>query len=232
MTQRMIEITSPNFLPETELPETINSPALFGNSNPLALEIGCGIGDFMVQLARQNPGTNFLAIDIYNKGCHKTCQRIDQAGLDNVRVLRMEARYLLVKHFEKQSLAAVYINCPDPWPKKRHRRRRLVGQEFLELVRYFLVPGGDLYFSTDFVDYAEQVAEALPCVAGFHNCLEAPLVHDLPGYPLSKYMHRFLQLGQPIHFIHYRRQTDFTCPELPPEVTRGFRVRWSQAENE
>lgn len=233
MTQRMIEITSPIFFPLPRDPEEgADLSALFPQQRPLALEIGCGIGDFIVQLARLRPELNFLAIDIYNKGCLKTCNRIERAELNNVRVLRAEARYLLTHYLPPESLAAIYINCPDPWPKKRHRDRRLVRQEFLQTALYYLRPGGDFYFSTDFQDYAEDVAALLPEMTGYVNVLDQPLVTELPGYPLSKYMRRFLQQGQPIHFIHYRRD-----PHLPPEgvapptIDTGFRLHWRRVEH-
>ena len=233
MTQRMIEITSPIFSPLPRDPEEgTDLSALFPEQRPLALEIGCGIGDFIVQLARLRPELNFLAIDIYNKGCHKTCKKVELSGLNNVRVLRAEARYLLTHYLSPESLAAIYINCPDPWPKKRHRDRRLVRREFLQTALYYLRPGGDFYFSTDFQDYAEDVAALLPEMTGYVNVLDRPLVTELPGYPLSKYMRRFLQQGQPIHFIHYRRDPHL-LPEsvAPPAIDPGFRLHWRRAEH-
>jgi len=233
MTQRMIEITSPIFFPLPLDPEEgTNLSALFPQQRPLALEIGCGIGDFIVQLARLRPELNFLAIDIYNKGCHKTCKRIELSGLSNVRVLRAEARYLLTHYLPPESLAAIYINCPDPWPKKRHRDRRLVRREFLQTALYYLRPGGDFYFSTDFQDYAEDVAALLPEMTGYVNVLHQPLVTELPGYPLSKYMRRFLQQGQPIHFIHYRRDSHLPPESVaPPVIDSGFRLHWRRVEH-
>lgn len=232
MTQRIIEITSPVFLPEEKIPA--GGPArAFAVERPLALEIGCGIGDFIAQLAARNPDVNYLAIDIYNKGCLKTCKKVEALGLDNVRVMRIEARYLLSRHLEPESLAAIYINCPDPWPKKRHRARRLVNAEFLRAALHYLRPGGDFYFSTDFADYAEEVAELFPAVEGYRNCLSAPYALDLPGYPLSKYMRRFLDRGEPVHFIHYRRLAELALdPALIPAVRPGFRAAWSMAGNE
>ncbi len=233
MTQRMIEITSPVFITENQIPAEGGLAALFGNDRPLALEIGCGIGDFIVQLARQKPEINFLAIDIYNKGCDKTCKKIEAEGLQNVRVMRIEARYLLAHYIAKESLEAIYINCPDPWPKKRHRSRRLVGREFMQTALYYLRPGGNFFFSTDFDDYGEQVAEIFPTVEGYDNSLPTPCVHSLCDYPISKYMRRFLDLGQPIYYVHYRKQADFAVDEsiLPP-LDKGFRIRWDSAGNE
>ncbi|MEJ2200974.1 MAG: tRNA (guanosine(46)-N7)-methyltransferase TrmB [Desulfuromonadaceae bacterium] len=233
MTQRVIEIVSPFFISGEQLEQRPDPAQWFETSRPLALEIGCGIGDFIIQRAAQQPELNFLAIDIYNKGCYKTCNRIERAGLNNIRVLRIEARYLLTHYFAADSLEAVYINCPDPWPKKRHRNRRLVNRDFLQTLLYFLKPGGDFYFSTDFDDYGETVAELLATLEGFDNLLPGHYAHSLPDYPLSKYMRRFLDRGQPIYFVH-QQKSGLICPgSLPrPAVDPGFRVCWSRAENE
>ncbi len=232
MTQRMLENDSPFFLPEARLAAAEGLAALFEQPGPLALEIGCGIGDFMVQLAADRPETNFLAIDIYNKGCIKTCRKIEAEGLDNVRVARMEARHLLLNYCEAESLSAIYINCPDPWPKKRHRDRRLVNDEFLDLARFALQPGGELYFSTDFADYAEQVAETLAGRSDFVNRQASPFTLDLPGYPVSKYMRRFLDLGQPIHYLHYRKPEGIASLPRPAALPPGFRTRERLASND
>lgn len=233
MTQRMIEITSPFFVPQPQNPETVlDLTSLFENDRRLALEIGCGIGDFIVQLAHRQPDVNFLAIDIYNKGCYKTCRKIELAGLTNIRVIRAEARYLMTHHLGPDSLTAIYINCPDPWPKKRHRNRRLVNRDFLRTALYCLRPGGDLCFSTDFDDYADDVAALLPTVAGYRNVLDAPRAAVLPDYPLSKYMRRFLQRGQQLHFIHYRKDPNVQVAELSlAAIDPGFRRHWRRAEN-
>ena len=233
MTQRMIEISSPFFIEEGQLDSPADLKKLFPAEQPLALEIGCGTGHFIAELAAANPDINFLAIDIYNKGCYKTCKKIELLGLDNVRVMRIEARYLLLHYIEKESLAAVYINCPDPWPKKRHRSRRLVNESFMEMLLHYLRPGGDFYFSTDFADYAEQVSEMLPQAKGYENCLAKLLVTELPGYPVSKYMQRFLDAGQPIYYMHYRRDKSLDLKTLDtPEIEAGFRARWGRAGNE
>lgn len=228
MTQHMIEIKSPYFLREESLASPADFAAVFGNRNPLVLEIGCGIGDFVTQLASSAPERNYLAIDIYNKGCNKTCNRLEQARLTNVRVMRIEARYLLEQFLATESLAAVYINCPDPWPKKRHLKRRLVNERFLQTLLHYLQPGGELFFSSDVADYAHAVAAHLNQIKGYENRLPVPVALDMAGYPLSKYMRRFLAQGQSIHFIHHRRNPQHTCETAAPQpVHRGFRTAWS-----
>jgi len=204
--QTMIEITSPLFLRAEEFATPIDWKTVFGNENPIALEIGCGIGDFIARTAADRPEINFIAIDYYNKGCDKTCRRLEKQGLSNVRVLRVEAREFIAGHIPHGSLAAVYINCPDPWPKKRHRKRRLVSSGFLDFLRPYLASGADFHFATDFEDYGQDVAGFMPSVAGFTNLLKPDLYrHELEGYHRSKYMLKFMAEGKQIHFVHYRK---------------------------
>lgn len=233
MTQRTIPITSPNFIADRTPHKPLDWPDIFGNSQPLALEIGCGTGHFILELAGKQPEINFLAIDIYNKGCLKTCAKIDEAGLHNVRVMRVEARWLLEKGLQPESLSAVYINCPDPWPKKRHLNRRLVNREFLLTLAQVLMPGGSFFFTTDFDNYAEGVAMHLHGLTGYRNMLQEGWVNALPGYPISKYMQRFLDKGQNIYFIHHQRDATVARQDLPaPAVQRGYRFDWQKAEND
>jgi tRNA (guanine-N7-)-methyltransferase len=236
MTQRVIDITSPNFINTGEVGEEKSWAHLFGNGRPLALEIGCGTGHFVIDRAQQQPEFNFIAIDIYNKGCWKTCKKVDALGLTNVRVVRTEAGYLLETAFSHERLQAIYINCPDPWPKKRHRKRRLVNKNFLQMALSSLATGGDFYFSTDVADYAHDVAALLAGNPGFRNCLDQVIVNHLPGYPSSKYMRRFIEMGQTIHYLHHRQvpgaPDEIIPPQVKPEPRTGFRSRWPRIHNE
>lgn len=224
----MTLITSPVFIPEARLKQAGGFAALFGNDNPLCLEIGCGIGDFIVQLAARHPQRNFIAIDIFNQGCRQTCSRIEESGLSNILMMRIEARYLMHQYLGRESLQAIYINCPDPWPKKRHRKRRLLNHEFLNLALFCLKPEGELHFATDFADYGESAGELLTADQRFSNLNGSPFTHELGDYPISKYMRRFLDLGQPIYFCHYRKKADVKIP--PPKLEKGFRLRWPEEE--
>ncbi len=233
MTQRTIPITSENFIAGRTPEQPLDVTAIFGNNQPLALEIGCGTGHFILERALAQPQTNFLAIDIYNKGCLKTCKKIDKAGVQNVRIMRVEARWLLDKGLQPESLSAVYINCPDPWPKKRHWSRRLVNHEFLLNLAQYLAPGGDFFFSTDFDNYAASVAEQIRNLTGYRNMLQEEWTHHLADYPISKYMQRFLDKGQQIYYMHYKRDAAIPRHLLPtPPVRRGFRFDWQKAEND
>ena len=203
----LIPNTSPTFLPWEDNDPAPSWSKVFGNDNPLALEIGCGVGDFIVQMAALHPDLNFIALDFYNKGCIKTCKRIDKTGLTNVRVLRAEARSFIEACIPAGSLRMTVINCPDPWPKLRHRKRRLVNTDFVAYLSRFMNSGADFYFATDFVDYGLDVSEFMAVQPGFvSQHVPDTYRHHLEGYPVSKYMRRFMDLGQPIYYVHYRKQ--------------------------
>ena len=120
-------------------------------------------------------------------------------------VARESAR--LARCLAHGTLQAVFINCPDPWPKRCQRKRRLVGERFIEFVEPYLAPGADLYFTTDFDDYGIEVAQLLARQPGFENQL-APdqWRHELEGYPRTKYMRKFMAEGKQIYFVQYRRK--------------------------
>ena len=226
MSQRMTLINSPKFIPEAQLKKIGDFAPLFGNSNPLALEIGCGIGDFIIQIAQRHPEWNFIAIDIFNQGCRQTCSRIEASGLNNILMMRIEARYLLYQYLGKDSLRSIYINCPDPWPKKRQRKRRLLNQNFLDLALYCLQDYGELNFCTDFTDYGESAAELLSSDPRLNNLIPTSYTHNLGDYPISKYMQRFLDRGQPIFLCHYEKKVGLKID--PPKPNKGFRLHWGK----
>ncbi|MHB8057436.1 MAG: tRNA (guanosine(46)-N7)-methyltransferase TrmB [Desulfuromonadaceae bacterium] len=203
----LIPNTSPTFLSWEDNDPAPSWSEVFDNNNPIALEIGCGVGDFVLQMAALHPNLNFIALDFYNKGCIKTCKRIDKSDLKNVRVLRAEARSFIEACIPAESLHMTIINCPDPWPKLRHRKRRLVNTGFVTYLSAFMAQNADFHFATDFVDYGLDVAEFMEIQPEFSNQL-APdsFRHHLEGYPVSKYMRRFLDMGQPIYYVHYRKK--------------------------
>lgn len=205
---KLIPITSPRFLAPETLVVMPDWQQIFGNDNQLVLEIGCGVGDFAAQMAMLHPQWNYLALDYYNKGCLKTCKRADKAGLVNLRVVRDEARSFMERCIPRKTLQAVIINCPDPWPKLRHRKRRLVNAEFVAFLAGFMLPGADFYFATDFVDYGLDVAGMMPEQPSFENVIAPDLYrHELAGYPRSKYMLKFMAEGKLIYYVHYRNVT-------------------------
>jgi tRNA (guanine-N7-)-methyltransferase len=133
--------------------------AWFGRRAPVVLEIGSGMGETTAQLVAARPEVNYLAVEVYKPGLAQLLLRAEKLELTNLRLLRGDAIVLLREHIEPASLAEVRIYFPDPWPKKRHHKRRLVQPASVELIASRLAPGGVLHLATDWENYAEQMLE-------------------------------------------------------------------------
>lgn len=131
----------------------------FGRGAPVLLEIGSGMGETTAALAEAAPDLNYLAVDVYPPGLAQLMMRAETAGLTNLRLLRGDAVVLLEQHLPDQSLSGVRIYYPDPWPKKKHHKRRLVQPSLVSVVAKRLVPGGTLHLATDWEHYAEHMME-------------------------------------------------------------------------
>ena len=137
-----------------------HSPAdIFGNDHPLEIDLGCGDGSFLIDMARHYPERNFLGIERLLGRVRGVCKRIQELGLSNVMVLRLESQYALEYLLEPHSVSRLHLLCPDPWPKARHHKRRLVQQEFLQILQKTLKPGGEFLFKTDHPEYYKWVLE-------------------------------------------------------------------------
>ncbi len=146
---------------------------VFGNAHPVELEIGAGDGSFLIQYAARHPERNFLGIERLLGRLRKIDRKARRQGLSNVRGLRLEASYVLRWMIPPGSLTAVHVYFPDPWPKRRHWKRRLVNAEFPQLAALSLLPGGVVYLRTDHVEYAAQMVEVFEAAQQFTRC-EAP----------------------------------------------------------
>jgi tRNA (guanine-N7-)-methyltransferase len=122
---------------------------------PLEVDLGCGDGSFLMELAKQFPERDFLGVERLLGRARKVCKKLTRNHLDNGKVLRLESRYVVEWLLPAASIARLHLLCPDPWPKVRHHRRRVLQVEFLEAVRRALVPGGEFLFMTDHQDYFE-----------------------------------------------------------------------------
>ncbi|GAA2991091.1 tRNA (guanine-N7-)-methyltransferase [Actinokineospora diospyrosa] len=145
-----------------ELPSgPLDATSWFGREAPVLLEIGSGMGETTSQLAQAAPELNYLAIDVYEPGLAQLILRAEAMELANLRMLRGDAVVLLTEHIAAGSLSAVRIFFPDPWPKKKHHKRRLVQPEFISLIAERLAPGGTVHLATDWAEYADQMLEVL-----------------------------------------------------------------------
>ena len=182
-------------------PSALDFEQLFLRRAPTILEIGFGMGETTAEIARTRPAENFLGVEVHGPGVGGLLKRVDELGLTNVRVIRHDAVEVLEQMVGDASLAAIHLFFPDPWPKKRHHKRRLVQAELAALMARKLAPGGSLHAATDWPDYAEQMA----AVFGAEPLLE-PSERGFAARPVTKFESRGQRLGHPIRDLHFRRR--------------------------
>ena len=184
--------------------DRLDLPALFGTGVPVVLEIGFGSGSSTLAMAETDPGTGVIAADVHTPGAATLLLGLDQQGLSNVRVLVGDGRALLEQRIAPASLAGVRVYFPDPWPKGRHHKRRLVDAGFAALVADRLAPGGLLHCATDWEPYAQQMAAVLAAEPGL---VQAP--EDVAGRPdwrpVTRYEARGLERGHRVTDLLARR---------------------------
>ncbi|WP_223165279.1 tRNA (guanosine(46)-N7)-methyltransferase TrmB [Lentzea indica] len=188
------------------LPEgPLDFDSWFGRSAPVLLEIGSGMGETTSQLVAAAPELNYVAVEVYKPGLAQLLLRGEHlGGLDNLRVLRGDAVDLLTDHVAPASLHGVRIFFPDPWPKKKHHKRRLVQPEFVALVASRLEPGGVLHLATDWEHYAEQMLEVCSGERLLTNMYDgwAPR----PDWrPVTKFEQRAVNEGRVSHDLMFKR---------------------------
>lgn len=154
-------VVEPIALDVERLPRPLDLAVLFGNGHPVELEIGMGKGAFLIEQCRARPHVNFIGLEWANWFWRYASDRLRRGGLANVRTARAEAAYFLREFVPDASLRAVHIYFPDPWPKARHNKRRLVQDSFMPIVTRVLAPGGRLQIVTDHADYFAQIADVL-----------------------------------------------------------------------
>ncbi|EEF62496.1 tRNA (guanosine(46)-N7)-methyltransferase TrmB [Pedosphaera parvula] len=147
--------------------ERLDPIRLFPNSQPLEVELGSGDGSFLINYARLHPEHNFLGVERLLGRLRKVDRKGRRAGLMNLRGLRIESAYFLEYLLPTASVNALHIYFPDPWPKRKHRKNRLINERFTELARQVLIPGGVVYLRTDDRDYFEQMITVFAANAAF-----------------------------------------------------------------
>jgi len=193
-----------DLLPKFGVPfknEFLNFPEIFHRKAPLILEIGSGMGETTAAIAASHPEADFIAIEVHGPGVGSLLNRIAAEKLTNLRVIRHDAVEVLNRMIPDGALAAIHLFFPDPWPKKRHHKRRLVQPSFVSLVKDKLAVGGVVHLGTDWVEYADQI-EALFSQNDFFEKTDAGYV-SRPG---TKFEARGRRLGHPIRDLFYRRR--------------------------
>ena len=186
--------------------ETINFEKEFGRQASCIFEIGFGMGDLLISMAIANPENNYIGIDVHRPGVGNLLKKIEANEIANVRVLCGDAVEVLKNNIANESLDAVYLFFADPWPKKKHHKRRIVQSEFVQLVRTKLKSGGVFHMATDWQDYAEHMIEVMKPAEGFINKGNEDGFFERPDYrPLTKFENRGIKLGHGVWDIIFEK---------------------------
>ncbi|MCD6681039.1 MAG: tRNA (guanosine(46)-N7)-methyltransferase TrmB [Burkholderiaceae bacterium] len=192
--------------------------ALFGRAAPLVVEIGFGMGDATAQIAAAEPQHDFLGIEVYPAGVGALLMRIDAQRLANVRIVQHDAVEIFREMLAPDSLARVQVFFPDPWPKKRHHKRRLIQPPFVALLASRLQPGGLLHCATDWEPYAGQMLDVLSQESLLENTASDGGFAPRPDYrPLTRFENRGRRLGHEVRDLLFRRRLSPTerAPTTP-----------------
>lgn len=185
---------------------TLDLGAVFGRSAPRICEIGFGDGEALAVLAGQRPDTDFLGIEVHEPGIGHLLLRLQKEQLRNVRLIRQDAVDVLRGWLPPESLDRIHLFFPDPWPKKRHHKRRILQPEFLALAARVLRPGGVLHLATDWKDYADQMLEYTDATPRFRNRAGPGNFSARPAErPETKFERRGRRLGHGVWDLVYER---------------------------
>jgi tRNA (guanine-N7-)-methyltransferase len=201
--QRAYEELMPRFgLPYDA--RSLDFATVFGRSAPVVAEIGFGMGETTARIAAENPGVDYLAIEVHTPGVGSLLKQIHEQALTNVRLVQHDAVEVLREMIPEGSLAGIHVFFPDPWPKKRHHKRRLVQPALAALAASRLAPGGYLHLATDWQEYAEHVLAVLSATPGLRNT--APGFAPRPATrPETKFERRGIKLGHGVWDVVFER---------------------------
>lgn len=203
------------FLELRHLPWPPDWAAYFGREGPLHVELGFGDGAFLAALARRMPEANLVGVERALEPIRWALRRLRREGLTHVRLVWGDAFAALAFLFRPGSVAGLYINFPDPWPKARHHHRRLLTPGFLHLAAHRLQPGGTLTIATDDADYALWIAEALERTPGMASVFPTPWVNALPDREPTRYERKAIATGRACFYFVWRRIGSVPPPILP-----------------
>lgn len=176
----------------------IHPSEIFENDQPLELDLGTGDGTFLIDMAKHHTDRNFLGVERLLGRVKKICRKARQADLTNCKALRLESKYVVEWLLPDNCIDRLHILCPDPWPKERHHKRRLIQQPFLEQVLRVLKPGGHFCFKTDHPEYFEWVLEELKT---FQKLKQLDWPQDAFFYPKTDFQIQWEAEGKEIHRV-------------------------------
>jgi tRNA (guanine-N7-)-methyltransferase len=169
----------------------------------LEIDLGCGDGSFLVNLASHHPERDFIGVERLLGRCKKVGKKITRAGLENARILRLDSKYVVEWLLPAEALSRIHLLCPDPWPKVKHHRRRIMQIPFLTAVKTALVPGGEFLFMTDHEEYFEYACENIHASGLFEI---QPWEEDSFFYPKTDFQMQWEAEGKSMHRIRCVKQ--------------------------
>lgn len=193
--------------PRYVLPYTASSldpVAVYGNTQPLVIEIGFGMGKATWMIAKDNPDINYLGIEVHRPGVGRLLWEMREHEIDNIRIIEHDAVEVLETMLPKGSVSAFHIFFPDPWPKKKHHKRRLVRRPFTDLLASRLTPGGYLYFVTDWAEYGDEALVELSATTGLKNRFES-FAPPQSWRPETKFERKGLERAHSIRELLFER---------------------------
>ncbi len=180
---------------------------VFGRSAPVVLEIGFGMGDSLLAMCLAEPDKDFVGVEVHPPGVGRLMNNAAEVGVDNLRIYMADATDVLDDCISKDSLDRIQIYFPDPWPKKKHHKRRIIQPPFVEKLRDKLAPGGLMHLATDWEPYAEAMVEVFEAVDQLENQGNADGYAERPDFrPLTKFENRGRRLGHGVWDLLYRRR--------------------------
>ena len=196
-----------NLFPKYGVPYTkdlLNFEIVYGREAPRYLEIGSGMGETTVSIARSHPQNDYLAIEVYTPGVGSLLKQIEEFKLTNLRIVQHDAVEVVNNMFPQEYLDGIHIFFPDPWPKLRHHKRRLIQPEFISLLSKHLKLGGYIHVATDWNNYADQILEVMSNELSLTNTARDFV--QRPEYrPLTKFEQRGLRLGHKVWDLVFKK---------------------------
>ncbi|MCL1928431.1 MAG: tRNA (guanosine(46)-N7)-methyltransferase TrmB [Treponema sp.] len=186
--------------------ESIDFSRYFTNNNPLTVEIGFGMGKATADIAEANAGNNYLGIEVFRAGVGKLLWEIEQRSLTNVRIVEYDAVAVIEKMIKPFSVSAFHIFFPDPWPKKRHHKRRLVQNPFAKLLVSRLIPGGYIYMVSDWENYADEALAVFSVIPELSNPNGLSFADGISWRPMTKFEKKGLDKNHSIKEIYLVKQ--------------------------
>ena len=182
---------------------------IYGQPRPLRIEVGVGNSPFLIEVASSEPGYNYLGLEYSHKRVIKFLNKVRQAGLENIRMLHLNSDRLFDKHIAPGSVEHLFVNFPDPWPKRRHSKKRFIARERLKTAVKLLAPGGGFSLRTDARDYALEALDNLEAREELENRFSCGEWAPSPLYPFeTPYEVKFKAQGLRIYYFEYRKQAD------------------------